>query len=1054
MASHHDRQAELASEEQEDPGPLASPLDHRPTQQLLADLDAHARGERSPPSTPGTTRRLWSSFNRRIGRRSSSSRLSPTAGPTAGSSLTRVGTSIRAPEPSSLEDMDTRFLAPAPAGVAMVSKQKERTMQMAQEQEQALAARLQKDNLEMPPFKFLELIGKGAFGRVFKAHDLERHKEVALKVVDVDPHDFKVHHLEKDESISTVMHEIKVLTQLRDSGAKNINLIIDAFPIHSQLWIVTEYCPGGSLHTLMQGVGSKLEEKYIIPVARELAIALKAIHAAGIIHRDVKAANVMIHEKGALQLIDFGVAGLLQTSKDKRSTIIGTPHWMAPEISSQLVNQGPSNLDYATEVDVWAYGCTLYEIATGNPPYHRMGPGRQLTAMLKRSQPRLNEKDFSHGLVDLMQCIMQSVPEKRPSMAEILQHPYLANTEEEYPTRSLADLVKKYYGWECMGGQRSSLFMPGGAEAAAFPTIGDDDDEEWNFSTTMNFDHQNSAAYLAAPQHPASASNISHDTESDTSHRAGLVSSRSTTSLHPHSALHKPTSSLDFNFSMADSPDVDIPTAPAGAKDQPQINTSDTAGPPSAATKGNVERGEKSLQAIFDQSAPDYQYGADSKFDDAKTPTATLKAENTKPPLDRSKSDLPLRNATSGLAVHKEVDKSGMMKTPSIDLANVNTIKANRINSRSGTSLAKQGADELEAAQKGGFDSTKRATMEWSFATAQETPDTEVTMPARPNNRGTLDWSFATAGTVEDDENDETAPPVRPGLGRMATQPVGIMDPRPKSVLDLDELYESEITYDSSTAPASEDEGFSAYDLTDAQEPMTEAPDSSVYPDLSHAHPQSSLCAPAKLKMRMLEAMVYKYDVDAVLAESIIIRDGSDPFDLTHGNEELAEALVDEFIAKEHSNRPFHLNRAMKRDIMDARIDVFSEFLRGDYPFEDYITVYDNEKLGEPYHSSGEESSDGSYDEEEAEDDEAGQEGGSPEQPNLDMKAMAPGATRQELKEEFDKHIGHLGKVMLPWASRRLEEIGEEEAGEDEGRGGMDMSHLDINEGEEGGDEA
>lgn len=100
----------------------------------------------------------------------------------------------------------------------------------------------------------------------------------------------------------------------------------------------------------LQGVGSKLEEKYIIPVARELAVALKAIHAAGIIHRDVKAANVMIHENGSLQLIDFGVSGLLQTGKDKRSTIIGTPHWMPPEMSSQLMNQGPSTLDYATEV--------------------------------------------------------------------------------------------------------------------------------------------------------------------------------------------------------------------------------------------------------------------------------------------------------------------------------------------------------------------------------------------------------------------------------------------------------------------------------------------------------------------------------------------------------------------------------------------------------------------------------------------------------------------------------------------------------------------------------
>ncbi|KAL9029552.1 MAG: hypothetical protein Q9196_002216 [Gyalolechia fulgens] len=192
------------------------------------------------------------------------------------------------PSDRELGNMDPTLLAPGPAPSAAITRQKEKTTQIAKEQQAALAARLMKNNLEMPPFEFLELIGKGAFGRVFKANDLTRNKVVALKVVDVDPHDFKVHYLEKDESIQTVLHEIKILTQLRDSNAKNINLIIDAFPIHSQLWIVTEYCPGGSLHTLMQGVGSKLEEKYIIPVARELAIALKAIHAAGIIHRDVK----------------------------------------------------------------------------------------------------------------------------------------------------------------------------------------------------------------------------------------------------------------------------------------------------------------------------------------------------------------------------------------------------------------------------------------------------------------------------------------------------------------------------------------------------------------------------------------------------------------------------------------------------------------------------------------------------------------------------------------------------------------------------------------------
>lgn len=70
----------------------------------------------------------------------------------------------------------------------------------------------------------------------------------------MDPQDFKAHYLEKDESIQSILHEINILTQLRDSGAKNINLFIEAFSIHSQLWIVTEYCPGGSLHTLVSNL--------------------------------------------------------------------------------------------------------------------------------------------------------------------------------------------------------------------------------------------------------------------------------------------------------------------------------------------------------------------------------------------------------------------------------------------------------------------------------------------------------------------------------------------------------------------------------------------------------------------------------------------------------------------------------------------------------------------------------------------------------------------------------------------------------------------------------
>ncbi|KAL8637722.1 MAG: hypothetical protein Q9228_005034, partial [Teloschistes exilis] len=948
---------------------LTSPKDDPETARLLKDLKIgeSPQPSPSPPETPKTPRRFFDRF--RSGKKHESlasrgySTVDPIAGPINSDILNQESplSQLRLKIPShhrqqTSRDMDARFLAPATAASITMTKQKEKTIRIAKEQQQALQARLHKNDMEMPPFEFLELIGKGAFGRVFKANDLRRNKIVALKVLDVDPQDFKAHYLEKDESIQSILHEINILTQLRDSGAKNINLFIEAFSIHSQLWIVTEYCPGGSLHTLMQGVGSKLEEKYIIPVARELAIALQASHAAGIIHRDVKAANVMIHENGSLQLIDFGVAGLLETSKDKRSTIIGTPHWMAPEMSSQLVNQGPPTVDYATEtaslldqVDVWAYGCTLYEIATGHPPYHRAEPGRKLTMMLKRSAPTLNEKDFSPGLVDLIKFVMKPSPQDRPSMEAILQHPYILGTEKEYTTKSLADLVKMYYRWEIQGGQRSSLFMPGGAEAAAFPSIGGDDEEDWNFSTTMNFDSLNSAPFLAAQQHTSSP-NPSFDFEDQPSpHPAVPIPHRSAASNYPTSSLHKPRSSLNLSFSMSDSAETD-PAAAFKAKNESEVTI--TSAPGTASTKGNVERGEKSLQAIFDQSAPDYQYGTDSKADDLKTPTVNTKAEPMKPSLDRSKSDLPLRNATSGLAVHKEVDKSGINKTPSIDLSSVDTIKANRIISRSGLALEKRGSEESDAGQKGYMDSAKRATMDWTFPSAEETGhDQQATIPARANNRGTLDWSFATAEPVDEENAEHDVPPVRPALRHMATQPVGKLDPRPKSVLDLDALYESE-PYESSTAPVSDDEAYAAYDLSDAQEPAPTVPASPASPPI---HPQSSLRAPAKLKMRMLEEMHDRYEVDPYLGEAIIIGDRSDPWDLGHGNEKFAEDLVDDYLAKQHAGLPFFKRNALKRDIMDARLDVFSKFLRGDYPFEDYITKYDNVCLGQPYDSSGEE---------------------------------------------------------------------------------------------------
>lgn len=268
--------------------------------------------------------------------------------------------------------------------------------------------------------------------------------------------------------------------------------MIEALPVHSQLWLICEYCPGGSVKTLMRATNDRLAEKYLIVVARELGKALKGLHQAGIMHRDVKAANVLIHENGGLQLCDFGVAATLEGSKDKRRTFIGTLHWMPPE----LWHDKP---EYSDEVDVWGYGCTIYECALGRPPNADVRERQQLKMRMRRLKQSISlpdNEDFSHGLRSLVQFALNPDVASRPSMQDILHHDYLTETEQTHPTSSLTELVQHYYGWLFSGGHRASLFMPGGAVAASV----DDEDsdmsaEEWNFSMTQDFEKRVSAIF-------------------------------------------------------------------------------------------------------------------------------------------------------------------------------------------------------------------------------------------------------------------------------------------------------------------------------------------------------------------------------------------------------------------------------------------------------------------------------------------------------------------------------------------------------------------------------
>jgi serine/threonine protein kinase len=229
-------------------------------------------------------------------------------------------------------------------------------------------------------------IGRGASGVVFKALDMQTGGMVAIKEVAIRG--------ESKEQMQLLQREIDLLKLLKNPYIVEYH---ESFNTRDTLFIVMEFVENGSLSMIIKKFG-RLQESLVTIYMVQILEGLTFLHEQGVIHRDIKGANILISTGGKVKLADFGVATKLEAAglDTQANSVVGTPYWMAPEIIQMS--------GFTTASDIWSVGCTIIELTSGAPPFFDLAPMSALFRIVHENHPPLPPNISPHLKDFLLQC--------------------------------------------------------------------------------------------------------------------------------------------------------------------------------------------------------------------------------------------------------------------------------------------------------------------------------------------------------------------------------------------------------------------------------------------------------------------------------------------------------------------------------------------------------------------------------------------------------------------------------------------------------------------------